>query len=237
MGRRARSTTKHRDLNRQRPRGALQTLLNLVWRRSGLSLRSATRILESVPRSGPVRRGDSPSTCRHMRTLPFRLSGCPARAVARCARHPSARRERVDDAGEPGLASSGASAEAAASCGPRVRWRRSSTLVASCPPDTVTCRAVLGRAHRRTPSRRRARTAPARQRAALKRADRAPARALAGDGQGLLLRPGREEGQGGQGPLSRLVPTMRRANPGAQRKGTARTAIPERSPAAGPATR
>ena len=149
------------DLEQQTARACRQTLLNLPEEMQRRSLRSATPTLELVARSGPVREGDSPSFCRAHAGPLFRPSGCPARAVARSARHSSARRERVDDAGEPGLACPGAGAEAdAASCGQRVRWRPSSASVASCPPDTVIGRAVHGRAHRRTPSRRRAGTAP-----------------------------------------------------------------------------
>ena len=50
-------------------------------------------------------------------------------------------------------------------------------------------------------------------------ADRRPARSLAGDGQGVLLRPDRREGAGGQGPLRGRVPRLRRVHAAAQRQG------------------
>ena len=58
-----------------------------------------------------------------------------------------------------------------------------------------------------------------RVRGPLDQADRRPARPLAGDGQGVLLRPDRGEGAGGQGPLRRRVPRLRRLHPAAQRQG------------------
>lgn len=223
-------------------RAADKRFLSCVWRRSGTSLRSATRILESVFALGPGSARRQADYCRHMRTTPFSAFGLSSTrgSSVREAQLGTTRVGRCRWRTRLGVLW-GERRGDHASCVQSVRWRRSSTSVASCPPDTVTCRAVHCRAHRRTPSRRRARTAPAREREALQRADRPATRSLAGDGQGLLLRPGGGEGQGGQGTVSRLVPAMRRANPGPQREGrptnTARTAIPERSPAAGPASR
>ena len=51
-----------------------------------------------------------------------------------------------------------------------------------------------------------------------RQADRRPSRALAGDGQGVLLRSDGGEGAGGQGPLSGGVPWLRRVHPAAQRQ-------------------
>ena len=49
--------------------------------------------------------------------------------------------------------------------------------------------------------------------------DRRSARSLAGDGQGVLLRPDRREGARGQGPLRGAVPWLRRVHAAAQRQG------------------
>ena len=81
-----------------------------------------------------------------------------------------------------------------------------------------------------------------RVRGPLDQADRRPARSLAGDGQGVLLRPDRREGASSQGPLRRRVPRLRRRTPSratarATPTRTARPAIPARSSAAGPASR
>ena len=62
-------------------------------------------------------------------------------------------------------------------------------------------------------------TALPRVRGPLDPADRRPARSLAGDGQGVLLRPDRREGEGGQGPLPGRVSRLRRLHAAAQRQG------------------
>ncbi len=53
----------------------------------------------------------------------------------------------------------------------------------------------------------------------LDQADRRSPRSLAGDGQGVLLRPDRGEGAGGQGPLPGGVPRLRRVHAAPQRQG------------------
>jgi hypothetical protein len=83
-------------------------------------------------------------------------------------------------------------------------------------------RAILfagSRPCRRTPSRGRARASFPRCRRAVCGTDRRPPWPLAGDDQGVLLRPHRREGAGGQGPLRRRVPGLRRLHPAAQRQG------------------
>jgi hypothetical protein len=72
---------------------------------------------------------------------------------------------------------------------------------------------------RRAPSRGRARTPLPRGGGVIDRADRRPPRPLAGDDQGLLLRPHRREGAGGEGALRRRVPRLRRLHPAAQWQG------------------
>ena len=77
-----------------------------------------------------------------------------------------------------------------------------------------------------------------RVRGPLDQADRRPSRSLAGDGQGVLLRPDRREGAGGQGALRRAcaaaaAPTRSRATARATPTRTARPAIPARSSGAG----
>jgi hypothetical protein len=58
-----------------------------------------------------------------------------------------------------------------------------------------------------------------RVRGSLDQADRRPSRSLSGDRQGVLLRPDRGEGAGGQGPLRRRVPRLRRVHAAAERQG------------------
>ena len=58
-----------------------------------------------------------------------------------------------------------------------------------------------------------------RVRGPLDRADRRPSRSLPRNDQGVLLRPDRREGAGGQGPLRRRVPRLRRVHAAAQRQG------------------
>ena len=70
-----------------------------------------------------------------------------------------------------------------------------------------------------------------RVRGPLDQADRRSSRSLSGDGQGVLLRPDRGEGAGGQGALRRRVPRLRRrtrsrATARATPTRTARRAIP-----------
>ena len=58
-----------------------------------------------------------------------------------------------------------------------------------------------------------------RVRGPLDQADRRPSRSLSGDSQGVLLRPHGGEGAGGQGPLPRRMPRVRRLHPVAEREG------------------
>ena len=80
-----------------------------------------------------------------------------------------------------------------------------------------------------------------RVRGPLDQADRRSARTLAGDDQGVLLRPDRREGAGGQGPLRRACAaaaarTPSRATARATPTRTARPATRARSSGAGPAS-
>ena len=73
----------------------------------------------------------------------------------------------------------------------------------------------------RAPPRRGARAPLPGRGGLIHRADRGPARPLARDNQGVLLRPDRREGPGGQGPLRRGVPRLRRSTQARNGKGDA----------------
>ncbi len=107
--------------------------------------------------------------------------------------------------------------------------RRSSRCVGSCLPtsaETPIERASVARCDEQGVNRRNgssSRVSPGgrlgaplpRVRGPLDQADRRPSRPLTGDDQGLLLRPDRREGEGGQGSLRGGVPRLRRLHPAA----------------------